>query len=106
MRWSRVSYANKISMAQMLVAGFKNFWHRFAKSGIDETYVKEIEDLTEKVLKLKQKQNRIRADLRATTVELQEGLKTLGKKVSRGRGMVKVELEQSLWNAFGITSKK
>lgn len=106
MRWSRVSYANKISMARMLVAGFKNFWQRFAKSGIDEKYVKEIEDLTEKVLEFKQKQNRIRADLRATTVELQEALKTLGKKVSRGRGMVKVELEQSLWNAFGITSKK
>ncbi len=106
MRWSRISYPKKIHMAEILVGGLKRFLPRFKNRGIDENYVEEIEALTREAVELKNKQNRIRGELKTTTEELQDVLAALGKKVSVGKVTVKVEMEQPLWTAFGITDKK
>ena len=106
MRWSRISYPKKIYMAEILAGGLKRFLPRFKKRGIDENYVEEIEALTRKAVELKNKQNRIRGELKTTTAELHDVLEALGKKVSVGKVTVKVEMEQPLWTAFGITDKK
>jgi hypothetical protein len=79
---------------------------RLSNVGMNENYVKDIEELTRKAMKLKQEQNHLRAEQKAITMELRAVLSRLGKKVSNGKVMVKVELEESLWTAFGITDKK
>jgi len=90
----------------ILAAGLKRFLPRLKKRGIDENYVEELETLSRKAAELKHKQNRIRGELKTTTAELQETLNLLGNKVSVSKAFVKIEMEQPLWTAFGITDKK
>ncbi len=106
MRWSRISYPGKIHMAEMLIGGFRKFMGRFDRTGANENYIKKLEELTGKAKKLKQKQNHLMAEHKTVTAELQEVLTELGKNVSKGKGIVKVELKKPLWVAFGITDKK
>lgn len=106
MRWSRISYAQKIHMARMMTGGLKRFMLRLKRMGVDENYIEEIEALTGKAIELKNKQNHLRSELKVTTTELRRVLETLGKKVSESKVSVKVEMEQPLWTAFGINDKK
>ncbi len=106
MRWSRVSFSTKMEMARKLLAGIKRFLSRFKTMDMEKRFIPEVERLTEKVMELKRKQQRLRGELKQTTVELREELNTLGKEVSNGRKMAKLNIEQHLWIAFGIQDKK
>ena len=106
MHWTRISYPRKIHMAEMLIAGLQKFLDRLKKVGVNEDSVKTLETLTRKAVKLKQKQNHLRARHKSVTSELQSVLDELGKEVSYNKAMVKAGLERPLWVAFGITDKR
>jgi len=93
-------------MAEMLAAGLRKFMDRLTNVGVNEDSVKALETLTRKAVKLKQEQNHLRARQKTVTSELQAVMDELGKEVSYQKAMVKVELDQPLWVAFGITDKK
>jgi len=106
MHWTRISFPRKIHRAEMLSAGLRKFMDRLTNVGVNEDSVKALETLTRKAVELKQEQNHLRARHKAVTSELRSVMEALGKEVSSKKSMVKVELEQPLWVAFGIPDKR
>jgi uncharacterized phage infection (PIP) family protein YhgE len=93
-------------MARILLAGMKKYLSHFKDKKIKKNVIDKIEQQTEIVMELKSKQARLQGELRETTAQLQKELKQLGVEVGIGRGIVKMDIDQSLWIAFGITVKK
>ncbi len=106
MHWTRISFPRKIHRAEMLAAGLRKFMDRLKSVGVNEDSVKNLETLTRKAVKLKQKQNHLLARHKVVTSELQSVMEKLGKAVSSQKSMVKVELDRPLWVAFGIADKR
>ncbi|MCP5052529.1 MAG: hypothetical protein GY940_35500 [bacterium] len=93
-------------MADLLVAGFKEFKSHFKEKKVVNYHLRKVEKLSGKAMELKTKQHRLQGELKATTAELRDTLKALGKEVGHGRSTVKHYIEQTLWKAFGIDNKR
>lgn len=106
MHWTRISFPRKIHRAEMLAAGLREFMDRLKNVGVNEDSIENLETLTRKAVELKQEQNRLLARQKTVTSELQSVMEKLGKEVSANKTMVKMELDQPLWVAFGITDKR
>ena len=106
MRWSRISYTNKIYLARSIASGYKKYSQRLMKRDQDKKLIKEIEELSQKAVEIKAQQDELRAELKLKISELQKILRKLGEKVCKGKKLVKIEMEQPFWRAFGFSDKK
>lgn len=66
-----------LSQAQVMATGLKNKAEEVAKRGIDTDFVKALEDTRAQAIKLNDEQERLKAELKAKTDELNKTLDTL-----------------------------
>jgi hypothetical protein len=102
----RTSYAERVNAARLLAEAVGQNLEQLAKVGLDEAYVQALESQKKKVEDIDARQERLKADLKDTTEELNREMRALRQMVNRGRRLVKVEIPSARWKEFGIDAKQ
>ena len=76
------------------------------KRGIDNNFIKSIDDLQTECIGLNHEQEVIKASLKTKTEFLESRLKELNTLVSEARKLVKIAIPQAKWKEFGIDDKR
>ena len=99
------TYADKISKAQVMLAGLKNNAELIARRGLDADFLAKMDATRTAAVSLNDEQEKLEADLKTKTQQLDASLAELEKMVSEAQKIVKMDFEQSRWTEFGIAAK-
>lgn len=100
------TYAEQISQAQVMTAGLKNNAAQVARRGLDEAFVNKLEADRLAAVALNNEQEKLKADLKAKTAQLDATLTELDKGLAEARKIVKLDFPQGQWREFGIEDKR
>ena len=100
------SYAEQISNAKVMVAGLKGNATQLARRGIDDAFTTKMDADQQAASDLNNQQEKLKADLKMKTGELEAKLNELGKSQSEAKKVVKLEMPLSQWREFVIEDKK
>lgn len=99
------NYSESMTQTRVLVDGLKNHKDNLPP-GIDETTIATIEELKSKVEILNSEQEKLKANLKTKTEELEKSLKLLQEQYSNAKKRIKLDIPQSQWVEFGIYDKR
>ena len=100
------TYAEQISQAEVMTAGLKNNAAQVARRGLDEAFVNKLEADRLAAVALNNEQEKLKADLKAKTAQLDATLAELDKGLAEARKIVKLDFPQGQWREFGIEDKR
>ena len=103
---SKRSYAEVINDAKLMVSGLKSNTDRVSKRGLDKDFISKLESIMVKSQTLDNEQEDLKAKLKTKTSELDNEMMELEKLMSESKKVVKLEMPQETWKAFGISDKK
>ena len=103
---SKRSYAEVINDAKLMVSGLKSNTDRVSKRGLDKDFISKLESIMVKSQTLDNEQEDLKAKLKTKTSELDNEMMELEKLMSESKKVVKLEMTQETWKAFGISDKK
>jgi len=98
----KASYAERINSAKLLAEGVRKHLTELKHVGIDEPFVTELENWKKTVEDLNVEQERLKAELKDKTSNLQKEMRKMNGMVSKARKLVKIEIVPSQWKEFGI----
>ncbi|MDO4763449.1 MAG: membrane-binding protein [Flavobacteriaceae bacterium] len=90
----------------MLVEGLKGRQARELPAGVVAQQITEIEQLHQKAESLNTQQEKLKADLKVKTAELDATVKEMETKVAVVRKYVKLGTQKEEWREFGIEDKR
>lgn len=99
-------YAAQISDAQVMESGLKNNQEQAARRGLDVAFTTLLETNRKAAATLNDEQEKLKADLKMKTAELEAKLSELDKQMREARKIVKLDFTQTQWKEFGITDKR
>ena len=99
-------YAAQISDAQVMESGLKNNQEQAARRGLDVAFTILLETNRKAAATLNDEQEKLKADLKMKTAELEAKLSELDKQMREARKIVKLDFTQTQWKEFGITDKR
>jgi hypothetical protein len=102
---SKKTFAESIKDAEVMSAGLTTNATQIAKRGIDKTFTTTLQTDVKKAIALNNEQEKLKADLKRKTEELDAKLSAINAAVAKARKLVKVEFSQSQWKEFGIEAK-
>ena len=100
------SYAQQIDSAQVMLSGLKANRSALEKRGVSEEFVAEFENTLINIIAKNNEQEKLKADLKSSTAQLNVLLTTLKKNISESTTVIKMEIPQPQWKEFGIHAKK
>ncbi|MDY6026019.1 hypothetical protein [Bergeyella zoohelcum] len=100
------SYAETISQAQVMATGLTNQATEVAKRGIDSDFIQKLERTRTEAIDLNDEQERLKAELKTKTEELDGKMKVLTAMLSEAKKIVKIAMPQAGWREFGIEDKR
>lgn len=103
---SKPGYAEQISSAQVMVAGLKSNATQVSRRGIDDTFVTKLESDRNDAGTLNNQQEKLKADLKSKTAELDAKMLEIEKSMTEARKIVKLDFPQDQWKQFGIEDKR
>ena len=103
---SKRSYAEVINDVKLMVSGLKSNTDRVSKRGLDKDFISKLESIMVKSQTLDNEQEDLKAKLKTKTSELDNEMMELEKLMSESKKVVKLEMPQETWQAFGISDKK
>ena len=103
---SKRSYAEVINDVKLMVSGLKSNTDRVSKRGLDKDFISKLESIMIKSQTLDNEQEDLKAKLKTKTSELDNEMMELEKLMSESKKVVKLEMPQETWQAFGISDKK
>lgn len=101
-----LSYSKQIDQAQVMVSGLQLYAADVAKRGIDAAFTTKLEAAAAKAVELNNQQEKLKADLKTKTTELDALLLELEQMVAESKKVVKISVPQSNWTAFGMNSSR
>ena len=101
------SFAESINNAQVMYAGMLNNEAEVAKRGwsVDKTR-QELGGTREAAIALNDEQEKLKAQLKMKTAELDAKMAQLDTLMNEARKVVKLGFPQAQWKEFGITDKR
>ena len=102
---ARKTFVEIISGAKLLIEGLKGRKSNLP-IGVSETQLTEAEGLHKKAEELNRQQEKLKADLKVKTVELDAVMKDLDSKISTIRKYTKLGTQKEEWREFGIEDKR
>ncbi len=96
-----LSYSKQIDQAQVMVSGLQLYAADVAKRGIDAAFTTKLEAAAAKAVELNNQQEKLKADLKTKTTELDAQ-----QMVAESKKVVKISVPQSNWTAFGMNSSR
>ncbi|MEI7677298.1 MAG: hypothetical protein WCJ03_11005 [Bacteroidales bacterium] len=103
---SKPSYAEQISNAQVMVSGLKGNADKVVRRGIDGVFVTGLDANLQTVTTLNNEQEKLKADLKAKTAELDAKLLEVEAAVAEAKKIVKMDFPKEQWKEFGIADKR
>lgn len=103
---AKKSFAEVIMQAQLMTTGLKNQSEAVAKRGIDADFISAMEKKREEAIALNEEQERLKAELKTKTDQLNNKLEELLSDLSESRKLVKIAIPQVGWKEFGIEDKR
>lgn len=100
------SFAQKLSDARLMAAGIRAHIEDLKSVSLGEEQAATIEAAVSALGELDNKQEKLKADLKTCTAELEAKSKSLGDAVLDAKKRVKLTISQSGWQEFGITDKR
>lgn len=100
------SYAETISRAQVMATGLKNQSTEVAKRGIDTDFIQKLEEIRTNAITINAEQERLKAELKTKTNQLESTMKELSTMLSEAKKIVKITIPQVGWREFGIEDKR
>lgn len=100
------TYAEQISKAQVMLAGLRGNAELLARRGLDEAFMEKLEADRILASTYNSEQEKLKADSKTKTAQLEAKLTELGSLVSEAQKIVKMDLEQSRWREFGVDAKR
>lgn len=100
------SYANKMAEIKVMISGLLCNAERLAKRGVAAEFIADFNARFQKVQELNSEQEALKAKLKMKTSEFETELAGLEAKASEARKIVKIEMEQESWRAFGIDAPR
>lgn len=99
----RKSFADQISNAQVMLSGLQGNTAIAERRGID---VALLSQLITSATSLNSVQEKLKADLKSKTAELNALLAELDKEMAVNKKIVKSDIPKEQWKEFGITDKR
>lgn len=102
------SYADIISEVRIMIDALNrvgNIPEDFPK-GLGVTFIDELVASREKVVAYNTEKEKLEADLKAKSMQLDEEMKTMRKLYSEAKERIKLDVSQERWEEFGIDDKK
>lgn len=99
------SYAEQISQSKLLVEAMKNNAAGLPQKLTPE-FTKKMNDTLAKAIDINTVQERLKADLKTQTAELDELMKELAKDYAEAKKRIKLDFPQERWKEFGFEDKK
>lgn len=97
------SLAELLSSAQVMLAGLEGNDAITGRRGVDTELLSQ---LIVSATKANNEQEKLKADLKSKTAELEELKKNLSKELSTNKKIVKSDVPKEQWKEFGIADKK
>lgn len=98
----KVSYAERINSAKLLGEGTSKHLDELNHVGLDEAFITDLKNQRDKAEALNVIQERLKAELKNTSLNLRKEMRIMNRMVSKGRKLVKIEIPVSQWKEFGI----
>ena len=98
----KFSYAEKINSAKLLAEGLGKHLEELSPLGLNDTFATDLENQRKAAESLNVEQEKLKADLKDTTANLNIEMKKLDNLVGRSRKLVKIEIPFPQWKEFGI----
>lgn len=95
------SYAEVVSKAQVMLSGLKAH-DQLARRGIDATFVTNLETKINSSIELNNEQEKLKADLKSKTAELDSEVKDMNRLVAEAQKVVKLDIPKDQWKEFGV----
>ena len=100
------TFAQRLSDARLMVAGIRSHKDELAGVNLGEEQAAAMEVQFNKLRELDTQQEKLKAELKTCTAELDKQAKELDDVLKDAKKRVKLTLPQSLWQEFGISDKK
>ncbi len=100
------SFAQKLSDARLMVAGIRSHKDELAGVSLGEEQAAAMETQLNRIRELDTQQEKLKAELKTCTVELDKQTKDLDDALKDAKKRVKLTIPQSLWQEFGMADKK
>lgn len=98
-------YSEKVILAKIMLDALKNNKENLPAGITDET-INNLEKLKSDSETLNSEQEKLKAQLKNKTMELDESLKKLNLLYNELKKRVKIDVSKSLWKEYGIDDKK
>lgn len=103
---SKQKYSDRISDAQVMESGLRNNQATLSRRGLDADFTEKLSESRARAAALNNEQERLKAELKMKTAELDEQLAIMGKLMREARKLVKLDMPQEQWKEFGIGDKR
>ena len=99
------SYAEQISQSKLLVEAMKTNGASLPQK-LSPDFIQNIETTLQKAIGSNTVQERLKADLKTQTAELDELMKELAKLYAEAKKRIKLDFPQERWKEFGFDDKR
>jgi hypothetical protein len=103
---SKPTYADRISKAQVMVAGLRANAAQVNRRGIDDQFINSLDGNRLTAGTLNDQQEKLKADLGLKTDELDAKMAEMDKEFAEAKKIVKLDFPQEQWKQFGIEDKR
>jgi len=100
------SYAEEVKKAQVMLSGLKENADKLGRRGIDAGFITKLESKVNASITLNNEQEKLKADLKTKTANLDGEMKEMKTLVAEARKIVKLDIPKEQWLEFGILSKR
>ncbi len=96
------TFAHQINKAKNMLDGLKANTDKLAKWGITADFIAAMSSLHDRANQLESKRNALNASTQEATAEQQQIMADLNNQYSVAKRLVKIEMSQESWPAFGF----
>ena len=100
------SYSEQINNALVMSGGLKNNLEHLATRGMSRQFIHDLDVMRNRITKKDGEQEKLKAELKLATAELNEMLKDLNSLMKEAIKVVKLGMPQEQWKEFSIQDKR
>lgn len=102
---AKKSYPESISQARVMIDGLTTNAAALP-AGISEEFVANLKANRDNAVRLNSEQEKLKADLKSKTSELDAELAAMNKLYAEAKKRVKLDIPQEQWKEYGIADKR
>ena len=100
------SLAEIINKSRLMIAGLKHNAPEVARRGADSSFVAEYENELRELERLDEEQERLKAQLKGKTEEVDAKKRQVESKLAEAKKVVKLATPKAQWVEFGMEDKR